>query len=183
MASKLRVDHIEPVGGVPTGGGGGVIQVVSTTKTDTAANNTSAATVWKTGLSATITPKSATSKILMLGFASVCVAGPQFNIGLTLYKDSSILTGATGDASSNRARVHSSGDANTDGASGEQTMVCLPINYMDTAGDTSQRTYYVGIRNPSSITRWIHLNYSITDTDNTYYLRQVSTLTLMEISA
>ena len=183
MASKLRVDHIEPVGGVPTGGGGGVIQVVSTTRTAVESNNTSAASFWETSLAATITPKSATSKILMTGFASVCVAGPQFNIGLALYKGGSIMTGAIGDAYGNRGRVHSSGDANTDGASGEQTMVCLPINYMDTAVDTSQRTYSVAIRNPSSITRWIHLNYSITDTDSTYYLRQVSTLTLMEISA
>ena len=35
MASKLRVDHIEPVGGIPSGGGGGIIQVKSTTFTGT----------------------------------------------------------------------------------------------------------------------------------------------------
>ena len=183
MASKLRVDHIEPVGGIPTGGGGGVIQVVSTTKTDTEENSTSATSLWKTSLSASITPKSATSKILIFGFASVSVAGPQFNIGLGLYKDSTYMTGAAGDAASSRAKVHSSGMNAPDGGNGENTMVSLPINYMDTAGDTSSRTYYVAIRNPSSITRVVRLNYSITDTDSAYFLRQVSTLTLMEISA
>ena len=63
MASKLRVDSILPVNGAPTSGGGGIVQCVSTTKTDTF---TTASTSFTdvTGLSATITPKFSTSKIL-----------------------------------------------------------------------------------------------------------------------
>ena len=66
MSSQLRVDKIIPVDGVPTGGGGGIIQVVQTIKKDqfTTANNTSNYTDI-TGLSATITPKFNTSKIMV----------------------------------------------------------------------------------------------------------------------
>ena len=75
MASELRVDKIVPVDGVPTGGGGGVIQVVTATKTDaftttTVVNSTSDVT----GLSINITPKFATSKIMICSMISAFVA-------------------------------------------------------------------------------------------------------------
>ena len=68
MASKLRVDSILPVDGAPTGGGGGIIQVVQTIKKDqftTASTVSSGGYVDLTGLSATITPKFNTSKIMV----------------------------------------------------------------------------------------------------------------------
>ena len=70
MSSELRVDKIIPTGGIPTGGGGGVIQVVSfTTQTQTTAN--AGTTFVDTGVTATITPKFATSKILILTYHAV----------------------------------------------------------------------------------------------------------------
>ena len=70
MSSELRVDKIIPTGGAPTGGGGGVIQVVSfTTQTKVTAN--AGTTFVDTGVTATITPKFATSKILILTYHSV----------------------------------------------------------------------------------------------------------------
>ena len=70
MSSELRVDKIIPTGGIPTGGGGGVIQFVSfTTQTKTTIN--SGTTFVDTGVTATITPKFATSKILILAYHSV----------------------------------------------------------------------------------------------------------------
>ena len=64
MSSELRVDKIIPTGGVPTGGGGGIIQVVSAYKGDSFSTS-STSFVDITGLSATITPKFSTSKILV----------------------------------------------------------------------------------------------------------------------
>ena len=64
MSSELRVDKIIPTGGVPTGGGGGIIQVVSAYKGDFFSTS-STTFVDITGLSATITPKFSTSKILV----------------------------------------------------------------------------------------------------------------------
>ena len=69
MSSKLRVDSIVPVDGVPAGGGGGIIQVVhssATAEVSQANSGTTQTTLTDTGLSATITPKFSTSKVLVL---------------------------------------------------------------------------------------------------------------------
>ena len=69
MSSELRVDKIVPTNGVPTGGGGGIIQVVhssATTEVSQANSGTTQTTLTDTGLSATITPKFSTSKVLVL---------------------------------------------------------------------------------------------------------------------
>ena len=64
MSSELRVDKIIPTAGVPTGGGGGIIQVVFfslATGSTVTVNGSSLVDV----LTATITPKFNTSKILV----------------------------------------------------------------------------------------------------------------------
>ena len=69
MTSQLRVDKILPVDGAPTGGGGGIIQVVHSSQTAEASQSnsgTTQTTLTDTGLSATITPKFSTSKVLVL---------------------------------------------------------------------------------------------------------------------
>ena len=69
MASQLRVDKILPVDGAPTNGGGGIIQVVhssATTEVSQANSGTTQTTLTDTGLSATITPKFSTSKVLVI---------------------------------------------------------------------------------------------------------------------
>ena len=67
MASKLRVDSILPVDGAPTNGGGGIIQVIQTIKKDQFETSTTVGSGYAdiTGLSATITPKFSTSKIMV----------------------------------------------------------------------------------------------------------------------
>tara|TARA_B100000131_G_scaffold101566_1_gene98578 strand:+ start:990 stop:1520 length:531 start_codon:yes stop_codon:yes gene_type:complete len=62
--SQLKVDSIIPNTGVPTGGGGGIVQIVHGTKTgEVTSTDTSFV---DTGLTATITPKFSTSKILVI---------------------------------------------------------------------------------------------------------------------
>ena len=67
MASKLRVNSILPVDGVPTGGGGGIVQVVSTNVDSTSTTTlTTQDTFYEiTALTTTITTVSANSKILV----------------------------------------------------------------------------------------------------------------------
>ena len=72
MASELRVDKIIPTAGVPTGGAGGVIQVVGTMNTTQVTSTTTAlGNPTNSGMSVTITPKFATSKILIMINASL----------------------------------------------------------------------------------------------------------------
>ena len=90
MASELRVDKIIPTGGVPTGGGGGVIQVVQTVKKDRFSMTGSTFTDI-TGMSLTITPAAASSKIFITstgifggsqdGMYSHCRLGRSINSG------------------------------------------------------------------------------------------------------
>jgi len=100
MASELRVDRIIPVNGVPTGGGGGIIQVVSAS-TSTEVTNATTSYV-DTGLTATITPTSASSKVFVMitqQFSYTIVSDIQ-GIGIRIYRDTTLvydpITNATG---------------------------------------------------------------------------------------
>ena len=69
MASELRVDRIIPTSGVPTGGGGSIVQIVRST------SNTLIQVTANTDtdiISATITPRTATSKILISISVDAC---------------------------------------------------------------------------------------------------------------
>jgi len=100
MASELRVDRIIPVNGVPTGGGGGIIQVVSASTSTEVTNATS--TYVDTGLTATITPTSASSKVLVLITQQYYYTrnSTAQGIGIRIYRDTTLvydpLANATG---------------------------------------------------------------------------------------
>ena len=73
MSSELRVDKIIPTDGVPAGGGGGIIQVVHASTQTGQSQGFSTNAFVDTGLSASITPKFSTSKILVTGYLSYYV--------------------------------------------------------------------------------------------------------------
>ena len=64
MSSELRVDKIIPTAGVPTGGGGGIVQTIIGTDNREQINFTTDSET--TLMTATITPKSTSSKILVI---------------------------------------------------------------------------------------------------------------------
>ena len=64
MTSQIRVDSIVPTTGVPTGGGGGTVQCVQDVLTSTVTVTSTSFT--DVGLSATITPRSNSNKILAI---------------------------------------------------------------------------------------------------------------------
>jgi len=120
MTSQIRVDSIVPTTGVPTGGGGGIVQVVQSTKTDTA--SVTGPTFGDVGLSATITPKSSSNKILVL---------VQANIGGSVGYDmkTRLMRGNTpihiGDAAGSRVR----------------TTTTVTQSYTDTFTNTNYQTF------------------------------------------
>ena len=90
MASELRVDRIIPVNGVPTGGGGGIVQIVEgSTSTEVIV---SALTYTDTTLSATITPTSTSSKILVTVYQQFQIgASNNAGMGIRILRDSTVI--------------------------------------------------------------------------------------------
>ena len=98
MTSELRVDKIIPTGGVPTGGGGGIIQVTTNTITTQCEINTQ--TYEDTNLTGTITPKFATSKIMVMinqqVYQYISNAGAAY-FGIRLLRGSTVIHDPLGD--------------------------------------------------------------------------------------
>jgi len=153
---------------------GSVLQVVSTTKTDTfTTTSTSFTTI--TGLTASITPSSATSKIMIF----VSVNGSQ-QVGVNdafigIFRDSTQI--ALGDSVGSRVRhsfLLNSSDAGWSEVGG--------MNFLDSPATTSAISYSVRARVPTTGTLFI--NRSKDDSDSVPGAgRTISTITVMEIAA
>lgn len=152
---------------------GGVVQVVSTTKTDTFSTSSSSFTDI-TGVSVSITPSSASSRIMV--FALVYVGGPVSDSGQAmtrLMRDSTAI--AIGDASGSRTQAGSeSGFATT------FYMAPAVHTFLDSPATTSAVTYKVQMRVTGST---FFVNRTGADADATFESRVVSTITVMEIAA
>jgi len=151
-------------------GGGKILQVVQATKTDTASVTGSS---FSSVFTASITPSSASSKVLVMAFLSVGGATSNYpNIRLT--KSSTVLL--QGDTAGSRTRVTAMGNPGVAGA-----MNALTINYLDSPASTSALTYEIELASHS--TGAVYLNRSGTDTDGATISRAASTLILMEVGA
>ena len=92
MSSELRVDKILPVDGAPTGGAGGVIQVVGTMNTtQVSTTTTSLGNPTNSGMSVTITPKFATSKILIMINASLRGDGNNAHVNALIKRNGTLI--------------------------------------------------------------------------------------------
>ena len=164
-------------------GTGSVIQVLSDVVTDEASFAVGANAYYNLtnqGLSVTITPSSASNKILIYGQVCLCREGSNSTEVMNIYilKDNNKLTGAVGDADSNRTQVTSGVPASS------STMVNgAPFHFLDTAGNTNARTYSIGCSHDSGSSKTMYLNRGEEDQDNSYRYRAISVITAMEIKA
>ncbi len=140
MASKLRVNQIEPVNGIPTGGGGGIIQVKMTQTINSGSQfSTGSGTyVDVTGYNCAITPTAATSKILVTInplFLLNNGSGTSQRVALKLLRDSTSLL------DQNDFCSHQVGNAEADylGVAGY-------FQYLDSPSSTSALTYKVQVK-------------------------------------
>lgn len=153
-------------------GGGKVLQVVSTNKTDTFSTSSTSLTDL-TGLSVSITPSSASSKILV--FTSI-----NYSIGVTVGQAYfQLLRGATaiaqGDAAGSRSRTTSQG-----GPAYTYLMTNYSLQFLDSPATTSTTTYKIQTRVTNAT---CYVNRTEDDTDSAVYPRGISTITVMEIAA
>jgi len=155
---------------------GSVLQVVSNTKTDTFTTS-STTDVAITGLFATITPTSASSKILVLVNVGACgTTIDDYTVYFSLYRSASVITGALGNAASNR-KVCSS--ASRIGNSVRYNS--MSIMHQDSPASTSSLTYacYAAMESGGGTAC---INRSADDSDIASRPRTISSITVMEIA-
>jgi hypothetical protein len=156
-----------------TPAGGKVLQVVSTTKTDTFTTSSTSFTD-VTGLSVSITPTLATSKILVL--YNMSAGQSQGHIAHSrLMRDSTAIN--IGAAASSRNR--STSDALAIGSASVGTTISG--SFLDTPATTAATTYKMqgAVLSPGTL----FVNRTEDDSDNANRSRTVSTITVMEIGA
>ena len=157
---------------------GNILQVVSSVKTDVASASVNRNSDWVGhGLSVSITPSSASNKILIFGQVTV---GSSINdgISLSIFKDGSVLAAATGDAGNQQKRQTAGAEIDYDFA-----VTTIPIHYLDTAGGTSSITYQPAFNISNSGSYTVYLNRTGSDSNDLAYVRTISVMSAMEIAA
>jgi len=153
---------------------GSVLQVASATKTNTFSTTSASGTFADiTGLSVSITPSSASNKILIL--AEVRAATPSSNGSfIRAMRDSTaIYIGDSGGGS--RVRVSAQG-YNADGNSNTN----LTIMYLDSPSTTSSTTYKIQAC-VGGTSGTVYVNRSDNNSDNVFTGMSASSITVMEI--
>jgi hypothetical protein len=156
--------------------GGKVLQIVSTAKTDTFSTS-STSFVDVTGLSVTITPSSATSKILI--FADVKI-GNATAVGafVRLMRDSTAIY--IGDAAGSRTRATYS---TADDPSSQWIYQGAGI-FLDSPATTGATVYKIQMSSEASPnTGTVYINSSGEDLTTADFARTASSITVMEVSA
>jgi len=166
------------IGSLPAGS---VLQVVQTVKTDTFSTSLGPGSeVDITGLSVSITPSSASNKILI--FVSVPVSidddgNAVRTAKLFLLRDSTnIATGASSGSRTINAFTSIGNSANEARVSQQHS-----FQYLDSPNTTSSVTYKIqgSVDGPSAV---IYIGRSVSDLDDANHPRTVSVITAMEIA-
>jgi hypothetical protein len=159
------------------GSGQIIVQVLQAYKTDAFTGNTSQTYIDITGLSVTITPSSASNRILVFGNLAIATVNARGGAAI-LVRGSTIIGQA--DASSDRARMSGSGIGFTGDGSGEGEMIfSTNFCFLDSPATTSATTYKIQASAFDSI--W-YVNRSQSDGNSADRTRGTSNITVMEIS-
>ncbi len=156
------------------GRAGNILQVIQAVKTDTA-TTTSENTFVDTGLSVSITPSSASNKILVTANLNFS-AGDMQNIAWRLVRGSTDIY--LGDAASNRTRAAGAVRVSTNQDAEHQNVTSI---FLDSPNTTSATTYKVQWCRTYS-TSTIYMNRASEDTDNDDRTRVPSSITVQEVA-
>ena len=171
--SQLKVDSIVPRGGLPSGASGGVIQTKSTIKTDASSYSVGNGGTSSSVVSVSITPQSASSKILI--FATLSASRSDQGVFLKLFRGSTQI--ALGDASGSCQRV--STHLLNDQSFIMSSTTCVAL---DSPNTTSATTYSirVGHGTPSTVT--VFVNRDQGGNNGSQIGRGVSIITVQEVT-
>ena len=172
--SELRTNRIVPRDGLPSGSSGGIIQVKMGTFTDRFTTNS--ATMVDTGLSVSITPTRADSKILVnVSLGSFANGTGLKRAFMNIVRDSTNVI--VGDADTG----HEVTAAVNTRASGYASGTQIPLSFMvlDSPSTTSSVTYKVQASIGSDSGN-VYLNYP--ESNDQYGANTASTIVVMEVS-
>ena len=164
----LNNNSLSSVTSLPAGVGGKVLQVVSVTK-DSTFTTTSSSFVDVTGLTASITPSSASNKIAVFYNVSLSNTTSTAATLTRLLRDStpiSIGASGTGVQASGHVAVNNFNQGN------------VSISYLDSPSTTSATTYKVQLSTEASYTATLNRGQLTSD-----YGLTASSITLMEIAS
>jgi len=156
---------------------GTILQVVSTTKTDIfSASVAQGVATAITGLSASITPSSTSSKIMVFVTVTFGFAITGNSINLNLKRGSTSI--GIGDSSGSRVRRNTAGQMTSSG----DLQGSISTQFLDSPGVATALTYSVEIGHTSGETQTIIVNSSVTDSNSASYSRTTSSITVMEVA-
>ena len=173
VLNSSSITGLSPVGGLSSPQTGSVLQVVQVVKTDTF-STASTSLVDITGLSVTITPTSASNKILVI---------VDLHIGYSVYAGIiHLLRGSTkiyaGDGGLSRCGLYTNAYF---GVSGNQ-LLPVTANFLDSPATTSATTYKLQTANYGAGTQYVNRT-SDNNNDPTRDGLTASSITLLEIAA
>jgi hypothetical protein len=155
---------------------GTVLQVVSSTKTDTFSSTTTGSWLDVTGLSLSITPSSASSKIMIFGRVTGNGQAGTTRMQMRLVRDSTAIS--VGDASGSRVQV--SGNELFSG--GADDLFGSTAFFLDSPATTSSTTYKLQVLNGNSAGT-VYVNRTPNNANTTAMPVATSSITVMEIAA
>lgn len=160
---------------VQAGGGGKVLQVASAFKSDTfAASDSDYQDI--TGLSVSITPSSATSKVLVMMTVTGSHQPSIADAVLRLMRDTTAIAIADLAGDRKRATVSLMGPSSTSTDS-------TAFTFLDSPSTTSSTTYKVQGTGNGATPKGFYINRGSLDTDVVSVARTASSITVMEIGA
>ncbi len=171
--SQLKVDSIVPRGGLPSGSSGGVIQTKSTIKTDTSSFSVGNGGTSSAVVSVTITPQSASSKILI--YATLSASRSDQGVFLKLFRGSTQI--ALGDASGSCQRVSTHLLSDQSFIMSSTTCVAL-----DSPSTTSATTYSIRVGHGTPGTVTVFVNRDQGGNNGSQIGRGVTIITVQEVT-
>ena len=175
------------VGGLPdgtvdadtlaSGVGGKVLQVKQTVKTDTFSSTTTGSDVDITGLSVSITPSSASNKILVSYDTNMSMSNAGYSGNIHLKRGSTKIY--QGDAEGSRTRSTQFVITRND-TIGHLEDIKVHGSFLDSPNTTSATTYKISF---NAINSHFTVNKTMYDSDASGVARYPSSITVMEVAA